>query len=340
MLSLVHSSEFEVFFLVFSPISKNVSILLFFKSLSYTVRTIANVFFLFFFPDFLETLILKRNCTDAILEKACESSPYLHTVDISSSLLITDKSITALQTLKYLKNLDVFATSITHEGTDILLQLLPSTMNTLGCNSICKLNRFSQLKSLHTRIFSNYIPLNNFQNLNLKLHFCRNVDVSIIIRECVNLKIFKLHSCSYSLNLQQTIRDCPAGLKRLFQFTLDKSSKFPSYPNIDKLIVQYALNFVENIRHIYIESYAIFDEEFFEIFLHNNKLIYLEEMYLYAIYPNILECDVICQIIKQCPNLSILNTRGYALTGVENIQQKLRSEFPGIKININMDSNE
>ncbi|KAJ9589477.1 hypothetical protein L9F63_017294, partial [Diploptera punctata] len=99
----------------------------------------------FFFADFLETLILKRNCTDAILEKACESSPYLHTVDISSSLLITDKSITALQTLKYLKNLDVFATSITHEGTDILLQLLPSTMNTLGCNSICKLNRFSQL---------------------------------------------------------------------------------------------------------------------------------------------------------------------------------------------------
>ena len=292
------------------------------------------------------------NCTDNILERVCKACSDLRILDISNSLLVTDKSITAITSLKQLEALDVFGTSITPEGTECLLQSLPSKIHTIGCNHLSDLHRFHKLKSLHAGInrcnailpylqhlnlssgnFDDITGLLGNQLVHLQLNHCKSVDVSVIIRKCTSIEVFEMHSCSYSMGLHQALRDINSGFKKLRHFILDNSSKFPSYPNIDRMVIFSALRSAEYVREIQVQSYANFDEGFFSQLMRSCSLKYLDIIYIHTIYSEMIQPDLLRNLLVKCLNISELNVRGLLKYDVEDLKLQFRSEFPGVRVN-------
>lgn len=73
----------------------------------------------------LRSLCLNYDCTDTILLSLIDSCPRLHTLDLTSSKLVTNDSINILIHLKTLRNVQLHRTSVTIEGYVKLLLALP-----------------------------------------------------------------------------------------------------------------------------------------------------------------------------------------------------------------------
>lgn len=114
----------------------------------------------------LHTLILNYDCTDNILialEKVC---PRLHTLDISSSKMITNNSVKYLIELTHLKNLQLYRTSITIEGYIRLLIKLPQLED---------IGRYDDIGRCLEYIDMTYENFDDRPKLNLRIFHSRNV---------------------------------------------------------------------------------------------------------------------------------------------------------------------
>ncbi|PSN38493.1 hypothetical protein C0J52_15864 [Blattella germanica] len=294
----------------------------------------------------LESFSLVRMCTDSILTSACQHCMRLRSVDVSGSAHVTDLSVSSLLALRHLTHLDVFGTGVTAEGLARLVQGLPSTLKALGCTH-AHLGQveasFPMLTSLRAGLdcvdgtlpwFGNMADLLGHRLLKLELHGCKGVDVGVVAHNCCALESFVMSSCSYSPRLHQTIRRNVLGFQRLKRLTLDKSSKFPAYPNIDKLVLECALCSAHEIQVVRVESYAHFTRQFFERLLATNDMRHLRELFLFATYSDVMDLSTLTFLLMRCRSLDLVSLRGLAVPGVETFQKWIKHDFPEVELSI------
>lgn len=119
----------------------------------------------------LRILILNYDCTDNILNSLHENCPNLHTIDLSSSKLVTNDSIDILIKNKKLRNVELYRTAVTLSGyINIFMNL--KTLENIGQNDEIGLcleyiqTNYPQLSTFKLKKFvSSYVTSSHLQYL-------------------------------------------------------------------------------------------------------------------------------------------------------------------------------